>query len=179
MDNVEEFPDNLVSARQASWYFLQALEAADTLAQRQELINMLAEEIITLNIQIRQIMDAKVREAYLCISQTPPEQTALAREMLAWESPTLTAGEMSAALRVGYELAGHMQDLRNFIREYTNDSVWPRRVYRKESIWPEHYGNVQQQQLLPGMEKASGFSAFPPVKAGDLLRLQLIHGKRQ
>lgn len=179
MENVEDFPNNLVSARQASWYYLQALEAADTLAQRQELINMLAEEIITLNIQLREIMMGKIREAYLLPSQTAPGMTELAREMLAWESPTLTAGEFGAALQLGYELAGHMQDLRNFIREYTDDTVWPKRVYRKDSIWPEHYGNIQRQQVLPGLEQASGMAPFPEAKAGDLLRLELITGNRK
>lgn len=122
------------------------------LHHRQALINMLAEEILMLYQQIGK----------------------LGLRATDWEMPVLTAGNMEVALRIGYELAAHMQDLRNFIRSETNDTVWPVHRYDKRQIWPEERGRFQQQ-LLPGMEEVSGFSAFP--KTG-LVNLAIIDGAK-
>lgn len=77
-----------------------------------------------------------------------------------WKLPCITAGNKEVALRIGYELAGRMQDLRNFIRAETDDAAWPVHRYGKRKVWPEEYGNVQRQPLLPSMEEASGFEPF-------------------
>ncbi|MEO0797543.1 MAG: hypothetical protein AAFX93_20545 [Verrucomicrobiota bacterium] len=111
----------IISARQASWYFLQALEAAENLSERMRLILMLCEEIFFL------------------------EQQLSENELKApsWDIPSLSVETMEEALEVGYQLAARMQDLRNFIREETNDKVWPESRYDKRTIWSEKQGSQQ------------------------------------
>ncbi|MEO0797528.1 MAG: hypothetical protein AAFX93_20455 [Verrucomicrobiota bacterium] len=113
----------VISARQASWYYLQALEACDAIAERQELIHMMVEEILLLQQEI----------------------AGLSLPLPSWDPPRLTVQSMEAALEVGYAVAAQMQDLRNYIRAETNGKVWPDCRYDKRVIWPEGYGSLQRE----------------------------------
>ncbi|MEM9227816.1 MAG: hypothetical protein AAGA45_07595 [Verrucomicrobiota bacterium] len=150
---IERLDDVMISMRQSSWYYLQAVESAATLRDLEVLLTMLAEEIASLRKQIKN-------------HGLDPMKGAM---------PTGTVDDKAEARALGYALAAYMQDLRNHIREMTQDGIWPAYVYDKTVVWPEEQGRVQQA-ILPGMETATGHEAFP--KPCELPVLRVIDGRK-
>lgn len=129
--------DNTRSYRQRTWYFLQRLEASTTLRERQQVVNMLAEEIFDVQKQI----------------------VELGFELPEWRCPVLTAGAMDVAFTLGHQLADHLQALCIYVDAQTDGEIWAVCRYDKYKIWDETQG-LAQQPILPGLEEASGFSSL-------------------
>lgn len=108
---------------------------------------MLAEEIISLNNKLRQAIIAAISEGLT--TSEPPELDSMSLE--------LTARSTGAALEIGYLLASHMEELRNYSLMQFGRA--PNAVYKSESIWPERRGNFRRKKYK-GIDDANNIIPF-------------------